>query len=187
MDTNDVMERTLAKEKAQYEKCCKVMHIFSIMMSIMFAAATVLCLIVPTVQLIQQSNQGMETDIKSTAVSAFYLFLVLGGIGLLWNSARHIFRRLRTVKTPFCYDIADKIKGAGFLAVALAVIWRIYRTIAELLIKNGKIRIVWEPEAFKELGNTIIFSMAMLGVVLIIIAYVFNYGCKLQQEADETL
>ena len=60
MDTNDVMERTLAKEKAQYEKCCKVMHIFSIMMSIMFAAATVLCLIVPTVQLIQQSNQGME-------------------------------------------------------------------------------------------------------------------------------
>ena len=46
---------------------------------------------------------------------------------------------------------------------------------------------MWEPEAFKELGNTIIFSMAMLGVVLIIIAYVFNYGCKLQQEADETL
>ena len=67
------------------------------------------------------------------------------------------------------------------------MIWRIYRTIAELLIKNGKIRLVWEPEAFKELGNTIIFSMAMLGVVLIIIAYVFNYGCKLQQESDETL
>ena len=57
----------------------------------------------------------------------------------------------------------------------------------DLLIKNGTIRLVWEADAYRELGDTIIFSVAMLGVVLIIVAYVFNYGCKLQQEADETL
>ena len=185
MDTNDVMERTLAKEKAQYEKCCKVMHIFSIMMSIMFAAATVLCLIVPTVQLIQQSNQGMETDIKSTAVSAFYLFLVLGGIGLLWNSARHIFRRLRTSETPFCYDIADKIKGTGFLAILLGIISLVYRTVVELISKNGGNFV--KSDGYMDLGYPFIYSVLILGVVLMIIAYVFNYGCKLQQESDETL
>ena len=187
METNDVLEKTLAKEKMQYDHCCKFMHIFSIVMSIMFAVAAALCLIVPTVQHIQQRNQEAGTDIRSTIVSALYLFLVVGGIGMLWNSGRHIFRRLRTVETPFCYDIADKIKGTGILGVMLAVIWRVYRTIADLLIKNGTIRLVWEADAYRELGDTIIFSVAMLGVVLIIVAYVFNYGCKLQQEADETL
>ncbi|MBR5959392.1 MAG: hypothetical protein IKZ98_00215 [Clostridia bacterium] len=187
METTDVLERTLAQEKTRYDKFCRMMHVLSTLLCILFTAGAFFCLIVSTVQFIQYSNQGGETNIISFTVPVLYLFLVLGGIGLLWNSARHIFRRLRSAETPFCYDIADKIKGAGFLAMLLGVIWGIYRTMAELLIKNGRITLIWEPEGFRELGYTFIFSVIILGMVLMMTAYVFNYGCKLQQESDETL
>ena len=114
-----------------------------------------------------------------------YVFLVLGGIALLWNAARHIFRRLRTAETPFCYDIADKIKGAGFLAILLGIISLVYRTVVELISKNGGNFV--KSDGYMDLGYPFIYSVLILGVVLMITAYVFNYGCKLQQEADETL
>ena len=183
----DVMERTLAQEKNRYDKFCRMMHVLSTLLCILFTAGAVFCLIASTVQFINFRNQGGKTNAVFFLVPVFYLFLVLGGVGLLWNSARHVFRRLRTAETPFCYDIADKIKGTGFLAILLGVIWCVYRTIAEMLIKNGTIRFVWEQEGFRELGYTFIFSVIILGVVLMMTAYVFNYGCKLQQESDETL
>ena len=49
METTDIMERTLAQEKGRYEKFCKIMHIFSTLMCVLFAAAAVFCLIVPIV------------------------------------------------------------------------------------------------------------------------------------------
>ena len=99
METTDIMERTLAQEKGRYEKFCKIMHIFSTLMCVLFAAAAVFCLIVPIVQAIQYRNNGGKADIPSVLVSVIYVFLVLGGIALLWNAARHIFRRLRTAET----------------------------------------------------------------------------------------
>ena len=192
MNAMDVMERTLAQEKRRYDKFCRMMHVLSTLLCILFTAGAFFCLIVSTVQYIQYRNQGGETNMISFVVPVLYLFLVLGGIGLLWNSARHIFCRLRSAETPFCYDIADKIKGTGFLAMLFGVIWGIYRMIAYrmiagLSIGTGNINIIWEPDGFRELGYTFIFSVIILGVVLMITAYVFNYGCKLQQESDETL
>ena len=185
METTDIMERTLAQEKGRYEKFCKIMHIFSTLMCVLFAAAAVFCLIVPIVQAIQYRNNGGKADIPSVLVSVIYVFLVLGGIALLWNAARHIFRRLRTAETPFCYDIADKIKGAGFLAILLGIISLVYRTVVELISKNGGNFV--KSDGYMDLGYPFIYSVLILGVVLMIIAYVFNYGCKLQQESDETL
>ena len=187
MESMDVMERTLAQEKNRFEKFAKLMHIISTVMWILFALGAAFCLIVPTVQLLQYRNNGGETDLRSSLFFIFYLFLVLGGIGLLWNSARHVFRRLRTAETPFCYDIADKIKATGTLAATFGGIWLVYRMIAEVLLKNNIIRLVSESDGFRELGYTFIFSVIILGVVLMMTAYVFNYGCKLQQESDETL
>ena len=187
METNNVLERTLAQEKSRYGKFCRMMHIFSTVMWILFAAGAVFCLIVPIVQEIQYRNHGGETDIPGTLVSVFYVFLVLGGSSLLWNSARHIFRRLRAAETPFCYDIADKIKGAGFLAILIGVASLVYRAIVEMLAKNGVIRHFVKSDGYADLGYPFIYSVIILGVVLMIIAYVFNYGCKLQQESDETL
>ena len=44
-----------------------------------------------------------------------------------------------------------------------------------------------KSDGYMDLGYPFIYSVLILGVVLMIIAYVFNYGCKLQQESDETL
>ncbi len=185
METTDIMERTLAQEKGRYDKFCKIMHIFSTLMSILFAAGAVFSLVVPIIQAIQYRNNGGKADILSVLVSVIYVFLVLGGIALMWNSARHIFRRLRTSETPFCYDIADKIKGTGFLAILLGIISLVYRAVVELISKNGGNFV--KSDGYMDLGYPFIYSVLILGVVLMIIAYVFNYGCKLQQEADETL
>ena len=185
METTDIMERTLAQEKGRYDKFCKIMHIFSTLMSILFAAGAVFSLVVPIIQAIQYRNNGGKADIPSVLISVIYIFLVLGGIALLWNSARHIFRRLRTAETPFCYDIADKIKGTGFLAILLGIISLVYRVVVELISKNGGNFV--KSDGYMDLGYPFIYSVLILGVVLMIIAYVFNYGCKLQQEADETL
>ena len=185
METTDIMERTLAQEKGRYEKFCKIMHIFSTLMCVLFAAGAVFSLVVPIIQAIQYRNNGGKADIPSVLVSVIYVFLVLGGIALLWNAARHIFRRLRTAETPFCYDIADKIKGAGFLAILLGIISLVYRTVVELISKNGRNFV--KSDGYMDLGYPFIYSVLILGVVLMIIAYVFNYGCKLQQESDETL
>ena len=105
----DVMERTLAQEKGRFDKFCRIMHVISTLLWILFMIGAVFCLIVPIVQAVQYRNNGGAVRMTETLVSVLYVFLVLGGIGLLWNSARHIFRRLRTAETPFCYDIADKI------------------------------------------------------------------------------
>jgi hypothetical protein len=187
MDTTDVMERTLAQEKGRFDKFCKLMHVFSTLMWILLTIGAVFCLIVSIVQEVQYENNGGEARMPETLISVFYVFLVMGGIGLLWNSARHIFRRLRTAETPFCYDIADKIKGTGFLAILLGIMSFVYRMIVELLVRNGVIKHFVKSDGFVDIGYPFIYSVIILGVVLMMIAYVFNYGCKLQQESDETL
>ena len=187
METNDILERTLAQEKSRYEKFCRIMYGISTVMTIFFLLAAVFCLIVTIVQEIQYKNNGGETDILATVISALYVTLVLGGIGLLWNAARHIFRRLKTAETPFCYDMADKIKGAGFLAILVGVISCVYRLIVDVLLRNGVIRTFVKSDGYMDIGYPFIGFLGILGIVLIMVAYVFNYGCKLQQEADETL
>ena len=187
METNDILERTLAQEKSRYEKFCRIMYALSTVMAIFFVLAAVFCLIATIVQEIQYKNNGGETDMLATVISALYVALVLGGVGLLWNAARHIFRRLKIAETPFCYDIADKIKGAGFLAILVAIISGVYRLIVEVLLRNGVIRTFAKSDGYLDIGYPFIGFLGILGIVLMIVAYVFNYGCKLQQEADETL
>ena len=167
----------MAQEKSRYEKFCRIMYGISTVMTIFFLLAAVFCLIVTIVQEIQYKNNGGETDILATVISALYVTLVLGGIGLLWNAARHIFRRL----------IADKIKGAGFLAILVGVISCVYRLIVDVLLRNGVIRTFVKSDGYMDIGYPFIGFLGILGIVLIMVAYVFNYGCKLQQEADETL
>ena len=75
----DVMERTLAQEKNRYDKFCRMMHVLSTLLCILFTAGAVFCLIASTVQFINFRNQGGETNTVFFLVPVFYLFLVLGG------------------------------------------------------------------------------------------------------------
>ena len=58
METNDILERTLAQEKSRYEKFCRIMYGISTVMTIFFLLAAVFCLIVTIVQEIQYKNNG---------------------------------------------------------------------------------------------------------------------------------
>ena len=180
MEKTDVMERTLEKEKEQFDKFCKLMHIVSTVASILLAAGAVFCLAVPIVQHIRYVRSGGLENTAVVVIGAVYTFLLTGGIALLVNYARNIFRRLRNAETPFCYDIADKIKGAGQAAWGIGCALLVYGSIAILCLK-GRLSLAQYGFGYIEAGILIV------GAVLAISAYVFNYGCKLQQESDETL
>ena len=180
MENTDVMERTLEKEKEQFDRFCKLMHIVSTVASVLLAAGAVFCLAVPVVQHIRYVRSGGTEDTVRVIVGAVYTFLMLGGIALLMNFARNIFRRLRAAETPFCYDIADKIKGAGQAAWGIGFGLLVFGSAATLFLKERS------PLAQYGFGY-VEFGILIVGAVLGISAYVFNYGCKLQQESDETL
>ena len=180
MEKTDVMERTLEKEKEQFDKFCKLMHIVSTVASILLAAGAVFCLAVPIVQHIRYVRSGGLENTAVVVIGAVYTFLLTGGIALLVNYARNIFRRLRSAETPFCYDIADKIKGAGHAAWIIGFGLLVYDCAATLYLKD-RVSLTWYGFGSVE------FGILILGAVLSISAYIFNYGCKLQQESDETL
>ena len=180
MENTDVMERTLEKEKEQFDRFCKLMHIVSTVAGILCAAGAVFCLAGTIAQHVQYLKSGGSENTAAVVLEAVYLFLMLGGIALLLNFARNIFRRLRNAETPFCYDIADKIKGAGQAAWGIGCALLVYGSIATLCLK-GRLSLAQYGFGYIEAGILIV------GAVLAISAYVFNYGCKLQQESDETL
>ena len=180
MENTDVMERTLEKEKEQFDRFCKLMHIVSTVASVLLAAGAVFCLAVPVVQHIRYVRAGGTEDTARVIIGAVYTFLMLGGIALLMNFARNIFRRLQAAETPFCYDIADKIKGAGQAAWGIGFGLLVFGSAATLFLKERS------PLAQYGFGY-VEFGILIVGAILGISAYVFNYGCKLQQESDETL
>ena len=75
------------------------------------------------------------------------------------------------------YEIADKIKGAAMAVFVTATIDFIAEIIMGILEVNG----IWE------INVNITFDYFIWSAILFAIAYIFNYGCKLQQESDETI
>ena len=180
MENTDVMERTLAREKEQFDRFCKIIHILSTAACVLFACGAVFCMVMPLVRHFGFVRGGGSESTAAVAAAALYTFLLLGGIALLLNYARNIFRRLRAAETPFCYDIADKIKGAGQAAWLIGFGLLVFGAAATLFLND--------PQLLRPYGfGTVEFGILVLGAVLAIAAYVFNYGCKLQQESDETL
>ena len=68
METTDVLERTLAQEKTRYDKFCRMMHVLSTLLCILFTAGAFFCLIVSTVQFIQYSNHNILYGSRALSV-----------------------------------------------------------------------------------------------------------------------
>ena len=123
------------------------------------------------------SALGAKTaDIITISVNSGIL---LFGMGSAVNFGRAIFKKLHSGESPFRYDIADKIKGASYALIISG--------LASMLI-NPILGIF--STAFSDICYYFIFIMfgnIFIGFLLYIVAYVMNYGCKLQQESDETL
>ena len=169
-NTVDINERTLENEKSEFITVCKLFEVLCMVMTAVFA---LIALIVLGVIL----SMGAElTDIMVLfANSAVLLFGIVSAL----NFGRSIFRTLKSGETPFRYDIADKVKGAslallicGFASVVI---------IGFSCVFSEAFSGICHYYFFVAVGN------CFVGILLGIMSYVMSYGCKLQQESDETL
>lgn len=174
----DVNERTLEKDKIKFVKMCR----FFEMLARIFMIIMIVCLPVLLLFYIAASA-GLVSGMSEYATPENMYFVAslcgvcIGYITAL-NFGARIFKTVRTAETPFRYDVADKIKGAGYALAASGALGFVLNMVAVVLkAKSGFAIEAHMPEA----------APFLFGVFLIALAYVFDYGCKLQQQADETL
>lgn len=179
--TVNIIERTLDKDKKDFITICKIGEIFSMVLtgiSVIMSIALLIMLIMSLTGFVDDS--GKYSSPEGIMSSANNLIMTLGII-IACNFSAHIFNKLKDGETPFRYDIADKIKGAGISLTVSGVICSVIECVRGILDGTG---IFTDTPAFEPLDFE---SYCIFGVFLITLAYVFNYGCKLQHEADETV
>ena len=180
--TVDINERTLEKEKKNFITFCKVAEAFlSIMCAFMIVGAIAIVIIL-IMNFIMKNSPVPSSNEYSTPEGIFmgvYLLVICIGMSISLNFGIKVFKTLKDGETPFRYEIADKIKAAGMSLIGTGIVY----VAAELI--NGFFN------AADVFGGEVSFNVDMdffiWGAVIIAVAYIFNYGCKLQQESDETI
>ncbi len=177
--TVDLNERALEKEKKDFVKLCKMLEVGARTITILILIAVpvfILAIGLDALNIVVEIEGFMAEDYIMLGCAT--LLCVCFGIGL--NFIANVFRKMRIEETPFRYDVADKMKGAGVAFVVAGGLAFIFNVT--LMILNGA-----SVLDFADVPTYPDFFSFVLGVFLLALAYVFNYGCKLQQEADETI
>lgn len=180
--TVDLVERSLEKDKKDFITMCKVLEIVSI---VLFALCIMGAVLIGVVIIF--SATGITEDVTESPSPAE---LIVGLTNLTFmltaiiasSFSIKIFNKLKDGETPFRYDIADKIKGAGTVLTVGCLLCAIADFVCEMLVDSGVFTASIAFERHLDFGGYCIF-----GAIIMALAYIFNYGCKLQQESDETL
>lgn len=180
----DAVERTLESEKKSFIFVCKLGEIFSVIILVMciiggLAAAFMSAMYILGIAI---DSEFATPHVAEEIYCMINGVLIVAGLITACYFSVKIFNALKTGETPFRHDIADKIKKAGIVLILTGLFGSVTEFIYTVLVDKG----VFVGQ------NTIgVISgcedMIILSMVLMAVAYVFNYGCKLQQESDETL
>ena len=168
--TVDITERTFEQEKKEFATVCKVFEVMCI------AGLSVVSLFAVGLVAVGVIMGAEIKDVLVLAVNS--AVLLFGGVSAL-NFGRAIFKTLKGGETPFRYDIADKVKGASYALIVSGLAGILVQAVSHSF-----------SEAFSDICHYYFFLTVggiFVGVLLGIMSYVMNYGCKLQQESDETL
>lgn len=179
--TVDLNEKALEKEKKNFLTVCKLGEAYSIVL-LSLGLFAVMALIIMLIMFLAgvAGKDGVFSSPESIAVAAINMIMLIG-IMIASNFAVKTFNKLKSGETPFRYDIADKIKGAGYALAVCSIVCVLLKMVYKILVETG----VLGGNSYFDIMNY--ENYGMFGVFLIMLGYVFNYGCKLQQEADETL
>ncbi len=172
--TIDILERTLENEKKNFIGFCKVCEGLSVFLFVFMIAG---CIVQAYELMVSLVVGGMW---NSTICSAGNL-ITYTGLTIAFRFSKKIFAMLKKGETPFTYAVADKIKAAALTMTVTGGIGVVLECVAAILCSVG---IYSYGELSDLIGGMDVF---VIGLVLIALSYIFNYGCKLQQESDETL
>ncbi len=166
----DVVERTFEEEKKDFALVCRVFEVLCVVILAVFAVGALAATVIVAV---------MGADMKDVLVLSVNSAVPLFGIVSALNFGRAIFRALKNGDSPFRYDIADKVKGASLALILSSLASILVQSVSHLF-----------SEKFSDICHYYFFltvGCLVMGLLLGVMSYVMNYGCKLQQESDETL
>lgn len=166
----DVNERTFEEEKKDFTLVCRVFEVLCVVILAVFAVGALAVTVIIAV---------MGTDMKNVLVLSVNSAVLLFGIVSALNFGRAIFKALKSGESPFRYDIADKVKGASLALILSSFAGILVQSVSPLF-----------SEAFADICHYYFFPTVgclVVGLLLGVMSYIMNYGCKLQQESDETL
>jgi len=168
--TIDLNERALEQEKKQYNSLCRILKFFSAYCLICppCIVAIIICRL-----LVEKPFDGMYMVAAHEMIMCLTTFLV-------FNHLFRLFKKLGKSETPFRYDIGDTIKSLGITLFSGSAIALVFRVIIGNVYPE-----VSDP--FYNISMNCEVPMLIFGIFLGVFAYIFNYGCKLQQESDETI
>lgn len=167
---NDINERTLEQERNKLKQCCNIVKIEAVVLILVYICTTAR-------QLINARNVGSASaTIICTLVALVDVVLMIGVTSIIIG----IFHDIERSDSPFVYSIADKIKGLSNLVFAGAGLHFVIFMVNEL---KG----IFGGYVINSVDGVMGVVGLLIGVVLMAISYIFAYGCKLQQEYDETL
>ncbi len=171
--TVDLNERALEKERAAFIHFCNLCGGFCGILLVFMMCG----LIVYGYDLMVSAiTGGAIEDVISSAAN----LVTCIGTGISAWFGMKVFSRLNKGGTPFRYDVADKIKGAAAPLTACGGIGFLIE-VAVIVMTTW---FGYSADKFDFFGG---LDILVFGLVLNALSYIFNYGCKLQQESDETI
>ncbi len=163
------------KQAKSFSKVCRNMHIFA------FAAEILYGLVVLAVLLGALDAPFVEITGFTSKWELLPEIIWDAALLIVFNYTRLIFGRLKKADTPFSEGVDQKFKA---IAYTLVIGGGVYFFTS--LIVSGFISMSVPLEEIN-ISYTDGLYMLMIGAVIWGLAYVFERGCVLQREADETL
>lgn len=170
-------QKTKFKELPQKEKMLKVAKVCEIVTKVFYILACTLTSVFIVLAIVLSTTDAISGYTPAEVALIFggialYCFML---IGVLWN-VEQIFKNIVIYKTPFNEKVTHYLKKTAWCTILTSVIPAL---IGSILVKA----IVGESEVrfdFQIVG-------LIVGVVTLLLGYVFNYGITLQKQDDETL
>ena len=175
MKTVDINKRTLEQEKQYLKKTSEIVRIEAVC----FAIAIMLFMVMETIPSV--SDNGTDTSVLFWIKLIFLPFQAAAAI-VVSNFVTGLFKEIEAGETPFRYSIADKMKGLSDAILGGSIVFAAPGLISFFVC------MFTETEGSQTSGHAVIMLGGLfLGVLFRALSYIFAYGCKLQQESDETL
>ena len=170
MDNN---VKTDISEDQRFKGICGLIHNFAVAFKI---GILILLVVLFLINLTDTLSVIYMSDIFKAAFILYYsaVFFIVAGY------VEQIFGRLRKAETPFMYDIADKMKGLGYVLGSGGIIGGAAFSIFQLFIEDLS-------DEWFEFSLIAGFVLMVVGLIVTAFALIFEHGCKLQRESDETL
>lgn len=176
----DLNEKALEKEKKDFNKMCRFFEMLATVFRTLIMICVPILLVFYIISALGWVDIGEDFRSAEGLITTIALSITCIGYVIALNFGAKIFKTVRTAETPFRYDVSDKMKGAGLALIVTGILGFILNVLVRVLMANSTLYF----DTMTYMPDTVPF---LFGVFLLALAYIFNYGCKLQQEADETI